>query len=175
MNIFAYCAYGFQSSVLKAAGVRPVLSPPITMANFNPLWLQGHDLIYFKLHGLEGQPFWYNERWETAISAQQIRQATLGGAVVFVANCYLPESPMLAALLTAGAGAVIGGSGPNFARAAGIEGADLLGLWVRRLMTLGLEVERALRMAKRVVRAWPGDRIAKDDALAFSVFKSEVV
>ena len=75
--------------------------------DFDPLWLTGHRFLYFKLHGLHNEPYWYGDNWVTALTAKQILSINLESTVVFVANCYLVDkkgqSPMLDALLAAGA------------------------------------------------------------------------
>ncbi|MFO7955864.1 MAG: hypothetical protein R6X33_02055, partial [Candidatus Brocadiia bacterium] len=116
-------------------------------------WLEGRDFVLFKLHGLEGQPFWYGDDFTTALSAGQLAQADLQGAVVFVANCWLTDDdgqpgPMLQALLRANAHAVIGGPGINYALANQIGGADLLALYVRFLLQVGFSAWNALKWAK---------------------------
>lgn len=170
MRVFACCAASFHRSVRRAAGVEPLLSPPVDLAAFQPGWLGGFGLLYFKLHGLAGQPYWYGDGWLTALSVDAIRQADLSGAVVFVANCFLEESPMLPALLSAGARAVIGGSGPNYARSAAVDGADLLGLWLRRGLMAGFPVRQAFGLAKERLRFnWQSPAVR--DALAFKLFE----
>lgn len=170
MNVFAYCAASFARSVRRAAGVEPLLCPPARFDQIDPTWLEGFDLLYFKLHGLPSQPFWYGDGWQTALSDDVIRAANLSGAVVFVANCWLPESPMLQALLDAGARAVIGGSGPNYARLAGIDGADLLGLWFRMGMQVGMSVQFAFRFAQHRLRLKRGP--AAEDTLGFQLWEA---
>jgi len=86
MDVFAYCCASFEKSVTKAAGVKPVLSPPVNMTIFNTDVLMGRDFLYFKLHGLPHQPFWYGDGWTTALASSQLRGIKLKGTVVFVAN-----------------------------------------------------------------------------------------
>ncbi len=150
MNVFAYCCASFEKSVQKAAGVQPALSPPWNFATFQPDVLMGRDLIYLKLHGLPGQPWWYGDDWTTALHVSAFRNLALRGTVVFVANCHLEESPFLEALLTTGA-TVIGSSGPNYAQAVGIVGADLLGKAFREALARRLSPANALRQAKNIV------------------------
>ena len=152
MNIFAYCCASFEKSVQKAAGVQPLLSPPITFKQFLPDILMERDLIYFKLHGQSESPWWYGDNFCTAFHVDLLRNITLKGTVVFVANCHLEESPFLEALLRTGA-TVIGGSGPNFAQSTGIVGADLLGMYVRRVLATRISPARALVLAKVLVAA----------------------
>jgi hypothetical protein len=141
------------------------------MDTFDPACLQGHNLIYFKLHGMPEQPYWYGDNWHTAISAEQIRSISLAGATVFVANCFLsPGSPMLEALLAAGPAAVIGGDGENYARADTIDGADALGLFIRIWLERGFAPRRAFRFAKGILR-FISSRPAVEDALRFDFFQ----
>jgi len=170
MRSFAYCAASYERSVRRAAGVEPLLSPPASLETLDVSLFHGREFLYFKLHGLPGQPFWYGDDWLTAVSAKQVRAMDLGGAVVFVANCHLPESPMLEALLDGGARAVIGGAGENYARAGRVDGADLLGLYVRWMLGLGMELQRAFWVAKMRLKLRRPDRVT-EDTLAFRVYR----
>lgn len=152
----------------KAAGVRPLLSPPVVLRTYAPDLLSGYEFVYVKLHGLADQRFWYNAGWDTVVSAEQLRGTDLVGAVVFVANCYLPESPMLAALLDAGAAAVVGGGGPNLAGVNVVQGADLLGFWFRMAYQLMGDAGLALSVAKRRLKVTPNR--ANRDALEFELW-----
>jgi len=172
VDVFAYCAASFARSVGKAAGVQPLLSPPMRAEYFGHELLENHDFIYLKLHGRAGQPYWYGDGYIEALSADTVRSARLDGAVVFAASCHLPESPMLEALLDAGASAVIGGRGRNFAATDAVWGADLLGMYVRWFMKLGMRVDRALKWAKWRLRLGVQDRATKD-ALEFQLFRRE--
>ncbi len=142
----------------------------MTLDTFKPGALDGYEFYYFKLHGLAGQPYWYGDNWVTALSADQVREARMDGAVVFVANCYLPDSPMLAALLSNGARAVIGGAGQNYARSNTVDGADLLGLWVRRGLQFGLSVEKALQLGKSRMGFKAKKSQSRTDTLAFKLW-----
>lgn len=181
MKVLAYCAASFEESVIRAAGVKPLLSPPINLARFDPRWLTGYEFLYFKLHGLPSEQFWYGDKWQTALSADQLRQANLTGAVVFVANCHLYQlspvdptitypGPMLTALLAAGAYAVAGGPGINYARSSTVHGADRLGLHFRRWLERGFPPKLAFSLAKAQLRAKLIKDEATRDALAFHIF-----
>ena len=179
----------------RASGVKPLLSPPMTMKKFEPdaiRWLSGQDFIYFKLHGLPSQSFWYGDDYVTALHTSSFREVSLSETVVFVANCYLPESPFLQELLWSRA-TVIGGSGPNYSGyGRGLLGADLLGFAVRKLLQGGwrgsldeaLDVakrnveKRNKRMKRRLNRVGPkrkeelAERIkANEDALGFKIYR----
>ena len=183
MRVFAYCAAEFEHSVRKAAGVHPLLSPPLTAAGFNPQWLESHDFIYLKLHGLPEESYWYGDNWLTALSATQILAVNLRGSVIFVASCHLyqtngnghhPTSPMLAALLAAGARAVVGGAGENYAKRHSIHGADYLGRAFRYLFQFGFAPYTAFRLARLYLSLKPHKNPADLDALNFRYFAGKV-
>lgn len=176
MRVFAYCCAEFADVTRRAAGVAPFLSPPVTAKSFGPAILNGFDFYYFDLHGDLGGDFWYTVVDGTrvpSLTVEQVCGANMSGAVVFAAGCYLGDdhSPMMEALLDAGARYVIGGVGQNYGPAGGrMYGAPLLGLWVRRLVGVGLAPLRALAMAKRAVAL---RRVAADDTLAFRAYHRE--
>ena len=181
MRTFAYCAKQFERATRRAAGVQPVTCPPTTSVSFNPIWLRGYDLLYFDLHGMEGGSQWYGDNHIVALTAQQIRRVPLGGSIAFAINCHLADqgSPMLDALLDAGALYVIGGEGPNYGGARTVNNASLLGMLFRLSLAAGIKPLRALALAKWVVRV---ERIknklvgarrqveASDDTLKFRAY-----
>lgn len=149
MKVFAYCASSLKKSVAKASGVKqPFTSPPLDITIIQPTWLEGFDFIYFKLHGLPKQAFWYGDSYVTALSADLIRQADLSNTVIFAVNCHLPQSPMLQALFDAGAPAVVCGPGKNYAWASHVDGADIMGQALRVLMSTGVGIEIAYETAR---------------------------
>jgi hypothetical protein len=181
MRVVAYCAASFRESVTRAAGVDPLLSPPWVASALDVARLAGADLLYFKLHGLPGQPFWYGDGLVTALSAELVGGLDLSGSVVFVANCHLwqqredgiQSSPMLDALLSAGARAVVGGPGENYAKSREVHGADLLGLHFRQAIQLHLRPEFAFRVARAVVGLSKFQDLATADTLAFRCLGKE--
>jgi len=181
MRVVAYCAASFRESVTRAAGVEPLLSPPWTLASLVPGRLARADLLYIKLHGLPGQPFWYGDEWVTALSAEMVREIDLTECTVFVANCHLFEqradgiqpSPMLEALRDAGARAVVGGPGENYAKSRKVHGADLLGCYFRRAMVLGFVPGFAFRVARGALALSRYQDLATADTLAFRCFEGE--
>ncbi len=148
MNIFCYSAESLKLSAATVSGIEPLTSPPLSLESFDPKQLEGHDLIFFKLHGVAGQPYWYGDSAITAISAQQIASVKLDGALVFAENCFGLESPMPQALLAAGAAAVVAGAGVNLAGISVPGGADVIATWWRRLLEAGYTVDHALRAGK---------------------------
>lgn len=179
MNTFAYCSASFGRLVRRVAGASPTLCPPTTMETFEIRDLEGHDFVYFKLHGLEGQPYWYGDSLTTALSAGQLATADLQGAVVFVANCWLVDddgtpSPMLEALMhadqpTRGPRAVIGGPGKNYALRNRIGGADLLALYVRFFLEVGFSLWSAFKWAKLRLQIVRPSYVTRD-TLAFRIY-----
>jgi hypothetical protein len=144
------------------------------METFDPGLLAGRDFVWFKLHGLEDQPYWYGDNYTTALSAAQLAQADLEGAVVFVSNCWLADhygrpSPMLTALAKANPRAIIGGPGANYALAGRLGATDLLALYVRVFLQVGFAPFNALRFAKARLRIRRRDK-ANQDTLAFKMW-----
>lgn len=180
MRVFAYCCASFKDMTRKAAGMAPLCSPPTSALDFDPARLERRDLLYFDLHGHQHQSFWWGDGHTVALTAQQIRKANLDGTIVFAINCYLAnqESPMLDALLDAGARYVIGGDGENWAGSRrSMMGAGLLGLWFRRLLAWNMPPLRALAWAKQRVRLSAvkrGKRLAAKDTLEFRAYYREV-
>ena len=191
MRTFAYCCASFAEATRRAAGVEPLLSPPLSIATFKPEWLNGEpftgrpwDLLYFDLHGQPSETFWRGDGGTIALTADQIRETYLGGAVVFGTNCYLGDldSPMLKALFDAGAKYVIGGEGQNWASVKRASGATLLGQRFRQILASGASPLKALALAKLWVR-WDlrkhtrkgsaREILADKDTLAFRAYYRE--
>jgi len=178
MRTLALCAASFQKSVKQAAGVEPLLSPPVNIKTFDPHSLEGYDFIYFKLHGLPNQPFWYGDNWLTTLSANQLSQADLSETTIFVANCHLytilnaklVPSTMLLALLHSNAAAVVGGPDINFARSSTVRGADKLGQYFRYACQLGAKPKTAFKVAKKRIELARKRTFATEDTLDFCFF-----
>lgn len=188
MKTLAICLKSTIISVRKASGVAPLTSPPVNIDTFDPQALSGYDFYYFKLHGLPNERFWYGDSYHTTtcsagmLAAINMRIGFGGrGAVVFVANCFfIPEgeiergSPMLDALFQAGAQAVVGGPGENYARTHTVAGADLLGKTLRLLVASGMPPDKAFSFARlsvhvKLVANTLAERNTKaaDDTLGF--------
>lgn len=181
MRTFAYCAKRFENTTRRGAGVWPFTCPPVTAETFIPSMLEGYDLLYFDLHGIPDSPTWYGDDHHAALSAWDVRQAHLDGVVVFAVNCYLADqnSPMMDALLDAGASFVIGGEGQNYGGAKRMLGAASLGHAFRLGLQAGLRTPAALSAAKRWLwLLWAKHRMLGEsqremaimDALSFKAF-----
>jgi hypothetical protein len=172
MKIFAYCSKSAEESARKAAGVEPVTCPPTKAATLDPEQLAGQDFIYFDLHGAPGGTEWRGDKRTIALREAQIREAKLGGAVVFATNCHLgdADSPMLVALLDAGASYVVAGDGLNWAGAQAVMGAARLGQFFRIALAF-MDPRRALTAAKMgVQRLSLRNRGMVQDTLGFKLF-----
>lgn len=168
MRVVAYCAREYVGAVRRASGVEPLTSPPVDEASFDVRVLTGCDLFYVGLHGHEWLAEWLGDDGEIALSADQLREADLTGSIVFAESCWLPESPMLGALLGAGAEAVVGGSAKNFGGRERPTGVTLLGWLFRVGLQWGLSPELALALAKAgACLASPNRR----DLLGFKVYR----
>jgi len=160
VRVWAYCCQSFEKTTRRAAGVKPLTCPPVDAGSFDPQWLEGPepgiswDLIYLDLHGQPSDTAWYGDDWLPALTEEQVRSLDLGGAVVFAINCYLTDndSPMMDALLDAGARYVIGGPGLNYGGAESMIGASKLGQRFRQLYGILRDPLRALAIAKMAVR-----------------------
>ena len=180
-GVFAYVDQRYQMATRKVVGEAATLltSPPVFAGDFNPEWLAGNQFIYLDLHGQPGSVYLYSgpdELW-AALALNTVRNARLGGAVIFATSCYLTESPFLPIFLQAGARAVIAGAGANWGTRGRVSGAQLLAMIVLKLLRSGLPVERALPEAKRRLGlSWHRvrDRQATEDALKFELFKKEI-
>ena len=172
MKVFAYCSKSAEESTRRAAGVEPVTCPPTKAAAFETAWLEGQDFIYFDLHGAPGSTEWRGDKRTIALRETQIRAADLGGAVVFATNCHLgdADSPMLVALLDAGASYVVAGDGLNWAGAQSVIGAARLGQFFRIALAF-MDPRRALTAAKMgVQRLSLRNRGMVQDTLGFKLF-----
>ena len=168
MYVAAFSTATGRDAVYKATSVSPLTFPPAAAKHFRREWLEGFDILYFHLHGVEGQPYWYGDGMITAMSATQIRDCNLSGHIAFVANCFGGGSEMAAALHDAGA-VIVAGPGRNFTARNAVRGADRLGMHFIRAIKAGKPPIEALADAKRRIRwlAWfsPLER----DALNFSL------
>ena len=161
MKILAYCGQSFKDAAGQITGVEPLTCPPYSANDFDPRWLAGYDLLFFDFHGLPELDYWFEDDPITslpgrlvALTADQLRQASLKNSVVIALTCFLADqnSPMLDALLEAGAAYVIGGDGKNWASTKRATGAGLLAKRFIERLEAGQDVAKALAGAKRAVR-----------------------
>ena len=176
MKVFSYCAQSLADSMQQIAGDgAPLTCPPLDASSFEAGWLEGYDLLLFDLHGAPQDAHWYGDMNLPALSAETLLKARLNGTVVFALNCFLAEegSPMLDALLTAGASFVVAGDGPNYAGVETVFGAGSLARWFRRFLGQGISAPRSLWLARRAIQPEmiiSGRRVATRDASLFRAF-----
>ena len=157
LNTLAFCTASQRWAVARAAGAEPLTAPPMTLESFcagdsarsASVLLVGRDLLYFALHGIEGEPYWYGDDYITALSTDAFVSLDLSHTVVFVACCHFTNSPFLPAILACRPKALIAGAGKNFTRTQSLVGAHLLGYHLRRALAIGLQPHDALYHAKR--------------------------
>lgn len=174
MKVWAYCTERNARSVQAAVGVEPLTSPPLTGETVTKSMLEGHDFMYFRLHGLKETPsIWYGgdevRGFVAALTPDNLDDVSLDGAVVVLANCYGVSSYIVPVMIRAGAGAVIAGPGENYAAKSGrVVGADLLAQKILWGLNRGWGPTRALRFARSrlLLSSW---RSADRDALAFTI------
>ncbi len=172
MKVTACSIASAARSVRRMAGTKPYLFPPYNYSTFAPELLEGADLVMLKLHGNKGQGRWFGDNWTVALRERDVLALPLDGVGVFAENCWLPEGPMLRALLAAGAAYVIGGEGVNYGGIKSMGGADVLGLFFRWLLKAGMEPQYALHWAKmRLMLKWR--TLATRDTLAFKMYVGE--
>ena len=182
MRIFAYCDRRYERPTRKlfdryADDGLMRTSPPVTVAMFQPEWLEGQEVIYLDLHGLPGARYLY-AGGEYALAVDAVRGAHLDGAVVFATSCNMPETPFLRAFLDAGASAVITGEGENWGGRWKLTGAGKLAWeFLYRYSTAPLFASEALDRAKDALASYRYHRIfhrkATRDALEFRVWRRE--
>lgn len=143
MRTYALAARRFWLSTAFAAGARPRVASP----GLDAREMDGADLVYICVHGLHGQPYWYDDTFATVLSAEQLRQARIPGAIVYLAGCY-GIGPMSEALLEAGAAAVVADRDINFSGFWLPLGSNALGRLFVKELKAGHAVGAALNDAK---------------------------
>ncbi|MFA6134399.1 MAG: hypothetical protein WC869_10345 [Phycisphaerae bacterium] len=184
MRALAYCAYQFREIARRVVGsAAAVLTsppygeelPPPLRAILNPHVLPPR-FLYLDLHMRRaGEGAFYGDDGRVALTVAMVRPLQLRGAVVFATTCFLADGgPMLDALLSTGAG-VMAGPGKNLGGGRrALLGADLLALWVRRLLALGFSPAAALELGKRRLQLRREKTAAVLDALQFRLFEEGV-
>jgi len=148
LNTFAFCCPTQRWAVSHAAGAEPLTCPPTTYERFDPASLRHRNLLYFSLHGIPDQPYWYGADHITAMSTDAFQALDLSATVVFVANCHLPDTPFLSAILQCEPRFLAGGQGTNFTRGQSLVGAHLLGYLFRIALSLDIAPRHAFALAK---------------------------
>ena len=171
MRIVAYCDARYEQVTRQAVGKDAVvlISPPLVDASvlLHRSEFERAGLVYFNFHADPFGDMWLNTDAGVALSADTVKQMNLSRVTVFMVNCYAGGA-MLEALRFAGAWAIVGGRGENLGGVKLLGGADVLGLWCRRGMQIGLGARPALALAKARLRLMPQTKSVKD-ARAFDI------
>jgi len=171
---FVYCAQAWRKAAALTALRIPITSPPITAENFDPAWMEGQPLLYFKLHGYENDPDWYglDERGHkpTALTPNLVRQADLTGAIVVAVVCYGAGGEMEGAFLEAGAIAFFGSADEVVAREDAVDEADLLAQQLLALARKSQNLQDILAEAKERYRTMRGENLTEYDHATLEAF-----
>jgi len=154
-TLAVYCARSWIISTLLATGTIPITSPPLTAETINLKDLKA-DIIYIRLHGLEGQPYLYGSpRWETSISGKQVESAPeiFSGSIVYLEGCY--GTTMADAFLNAGARAVVGDKDVSWGRKYRLGPSSKIGKYWLKQIKQGASVRDALAVSLAKVKHLP--------------------
>lgn len=116
------------------------------------------DLLMIFLHpSLDGRA-WLDDAHEVVVTSDELSNASLLDAVVFVGACYGVENEaMIEALKQAGAEIIVAAPGANFGGSGGeLAGADWLAKGLRVLMGTGLPFDLAWPLARTITRTAAG-------------------
>lgn len=170
MNVFAYCDQRYEQATAQASGVKPFTCPPLNADSLLAVCkdrIESARLVYFNFHAVPAQNVWISVSGDVAMNEDALQQLKLSGCVLYLVNCYAGGG-LLEALKARQPRAIVGGYGENLGGVNKMGGADLLGLWFRRSLALGLPVRTALDAAK--ARLMIGAQTASiKDALRFEV------
>lgn len=171
---FVYCGQAWQKAAALTALRIPITSPPVTAENFNPTWMEGKPLLYFKLHGYEDDQDWYGldarGHKPTALTPDLVQRADLTGAIVLAVVCYSTGSKMEAAFLEAGAIAFFGSPGELLAREDTVDEADLLAQQILSLARKSQNLQGVLVQAKEQYRILRGEDLTEYDRATLESF-----
>ncbi len=169
MKIAALSTLTGANATRQATGVEPITFPPHTLQDFKPEMIEGADLLYVHLHGIDRQPYWYGDGFQTAVSAEQIKACHLQNMIAFVANCFGSDSRMIQALFSAGVQTIVAGPGTNYTVVNRVRGADLLGRYFIDALRAGQSPLGALAIAKTRIRWRALLSPIERDALGFTL------
>lgn len=156
LNIVALACASQKLAVTRAAGIEPLLSPPLTLATFDPGVLsclqESTALLYVALHGMPGQPYLYGDDLVTALHVDAFRDLDLSACVVFASSCHFPDTPFLKALLHCRPRMLVAGHGQNYARNTSLVGVHRLGYYLRQGLQAGIPPGLAFAAARQRLR-----------------------
>jgi len=155
MLLAVYCARSWRVSTFLTTGKIPMTAPPLTAETIDLQSLKA-DIVYIRLHGLDGQPFLYGgPNWITALSAEQVENApeTFSGSIVYLEGCH--GTTMANAFLNAGARAVVGDKDTSWGRKYRLGPSSKIGKhWLKQIKQ-GASVRDALAVSLAKVKHLP--------------------
>lgn len=155
MSLAVYCARSWRISTFLTTGKIPMTAPPLTAETIDLQNLKA-DIVYIRLHGLEGQPHLYGgPNWITALSAEQVENAPgiFSGSIVYLEGCH--GTTMANAFLNAGARAVVGDRNTSWGKRFGLGPSSKIGKhWLKQIKQ-GATVCGALAMSLAKVKHLP--------------------
>lgn len=166
MKLLMYCAQAWSISgrltaILSGMSSSVLTSPPLTADSFPYSDIGQADVFYVRLHGLIGQPYLYDSKWNTAFSGQAMLESRVGldkVQLVFIEGCFGARTGLPEMFAEAGARLVIASDTETGNRPFTIGPAG----------RIGLETLRAIRSGRPV-----SDVIAKSSFASFVGGKRE--
>jgi len=149
--ISVLCAKSWSVSCWRTTGIKPLTSPPLFNDSTPLAKMAKRPIAYFRLHGLEGQPYLYSDPgWSTAVSANNVRVYDWSKTTVFLEGCH---GAMIAkAFLESGAKAVIGSTKSTWGKKYGLGPSSKVGkAWLELFIEQGLPAGIALEHALKTV------------------------
>jgi hypothetical protein len=151
-KIFVLTTKSWRISSFLTTGVIPVTSPPVVAGNIDLSLLEGNDILYIRLHGIEGQPFFYGDPgFPTTLSATQVQSLDLTGTEIFLEGCY--GGLMADAFLSAGALSVVGSNKPTYGRRFRKGPSSIVGSNYLKMRKRGIKSTTALTLSLRKIPA----------------------
>ena len=179
-SVLALTAHSYLRATLEVIGdAGNVLAfPPLWAGALQADFFTGYDVIYLDLHGFTDSIYLYFDRegQQGALNVNTLKDAKLGDVVVFSTACNFTKTAFPQAFYDAGAQAVIGGEGLNYAGKTRIAGAQQLAKFLIKRLNAGEMPARALANAKMNLRFTPAALLRRPegiDALDFEILRRQ--
>ena len=154
-TLAVYCDRSWRISTFLTTGKIPMTCPPLSAKTIDLQNLKA-EIVYIRLHGLDGQPFLYGgPNWTTALDAFQIENApeVFSGSIVYLEGCH--GLTMAGAFMSAGALAVVGDKDTSWGRKYRLGPSSKIGKhWLEQIKK-GQTVDYALSASLAKVKYLP--------------------